>query len=106
MNRLLAIIILALTISVGDAKQKTVTLKSVMRCANCENRIKQNLSKVTGVKAVKTDLKAQQVTIIYDSQKTTKKKLQNILEKNNTKNKNSTSECGNKEKCCSVNKKQ
>ena len=42
-----------------------------MHCANCENRIKQNIRFVKGVKKIVTSIPEQTVTIVYDSSKST-----------------------------------
>ncbi|MDE6126504.1 MAG: cation transporter [Muribaculaceae bacterium] len=56
-----------------DAKQESTVVFTVspkMSCANCENKIKQNLRFEKGVSSVATDLKAQTVTVKYNPGKT------------------------------------
>ena len=48
-----------------------VTTEPQMHCANCENRIKQNIRFVKGVKKIITSIPDQRVTIVYDSSKST-----------------------------------
>lgn len=57
----------------ADNKQKadtlTVTTTPQMHCSGCENKIKQNIRFVKGVKEIKTSVPDQQVTIIYNKEK-------------------------------------
>lgn len=48
-----------------------VTTNPVMHCAGCENRIKENIRFVKGVKKIETSVEKQIVTIIYDKKKST-----------------------------------
>ena len=54
---------------------KTDTLRATttpqMHCSGCENRIKQNIRFVKGVKKIETSVEKQTVTIIYDKTKST-----------------------------------
>lgn len=57
----------------NEAKNDTlvVTTTPVMHCAKCENRIKQNVRFVKGVKKIETSVPKQTVTLVYDKQKAT-----------------------------------
>ena len=46
-----------------------VTTQPQMHCENCEKRIKQNIRFVKGVKRIDTSVPRQQVTIVYNSEK-------------------------------------
>ncbi|MGN1245451.1 MAG: heavy-metal-associated domain-containing protein [Muribaculaceae bacterium] len=46
-----------------------VTTTPQMHCSGCENRIKQNIRFVKGVKKIETSVEKQTVTIIYDKSK-------------------------------------
>lgn len=48
-----------------------VTTTPVMHCAKCENRIKQNVRFVKGVKKIETSVPNQTVTVVYDKKKAT-----------------------------------
>ena len=48
-----------------------VTTTPQMHCSGCENRIKQNIRFVKGVKKIETSVEKQTVTIIYDKTKST-----------------------------------
>lgn len=64
---------LALAVATLFAKEiKTVvfTMQPEMECANCENKIKDNLRFEKGVKDIATDIENQEVTITYDADKT------------------------------------
>ena len=64
--------------SLADAKDiRKVVFKTnpEMHCANCENRIKNNLRFEKGVKDIQTDLKTKEVTVKYDADKTTVENL-------------------------------
>ncbi|MGM9796115.1 MAG: heavy-metal-associated domain-containing protein [Parabacteroides sp.] len=58
----------------ADNKQQVDTLvvstTPQMHCANCENKIKQNIRFVKGVKKIETSIPEQKVTIIYNNSKT------------------------------------
>lgn len=58
----------------SDNKQQVDTLvvstTPQMHCENCENKIKQNIRFVKGVKQIETSIPEQQVTIIYNNTKT------------------------------------
>ena len=47
-----------------------VTTTPQMHCSGCENRIKQNIRFVKGVKAITTSVADQKVTIVYQKGKT------------------------------------
>ena len=47
----------------------TVTTTPQMHCSGCENRIKQNIRFVKGVKAITTSVADQKVTIVYQKGK-------------------------------------
>ena len=49
----------------------TVTTEPQMHCSGCENRIKQNIRFVKGVKAITTSVADQKVTIVYQKNKAT-----------------------------------
>ena len=61
--------------SANPEKQKADTLvvstSPQMHCANCENKIKQNIRFVKGVKRIETSLPKQEVKIVYQGEKAT-----------------------------------
>ena len=61
--------------SAKDIKTLVVTTTPQMHCANCENKIKNNLRFEKGVKKIETNVAAQTVTIEYDADKTKAKDL-------------------------------
>ena len=63
--------LLMAAISFGkDIKTVVITTTPQMHCANCENKIKNNIRFEKGVKDIKTSVEAQTVTIKYDADKT------------------------------------
>lgn len=52
-----------------------VTTTPQMHCANCENKIKNNLRFEKGVKLIMTSIPDQKVTVIFNPSKTSKQKL-------------------------------
>lgn len=79
---LFAIALLAgLSASAKDIKTLVVTTQPQMHCENCEKKIKGNLRFEKGVKRIETDLKAKQVTITYDADKTNQENLFKALKK-------------------------
>lgn len=49
----------------------TVTTTPQIHCSGCENRIKQNIRFVKGVKVITTSVADQKVTIVYQKDKAT-----------------------------------
>lgn len=47
-----------------------ITTKPEMHCQGCENKIKQNIRFVKGIKKIETSVPQQKVTLIYDNRKT------------------------------------
>lgn len=54
-----------------DLQTLIVTTKPVMTCSKCENRIKGYLKFEKGIKAIKTDIPSQTITITYDADSNT-----------------------------------
>lgn len=74
MKKLFIIAALAANVAAVGAKDiKTVvfTTQPQMHCQNCENRIKNGVRFVKGVKKIETNVEQQTVTIEYDADKTT-----------------------------------
>lgn len=74
MKKLFIIAALAANVAAVGAKDiKTVvfTTQPQMHCQNCENRIKNGVRFVKGVKKIETNVGQQTVTIEYDADKTT-----------------------------------
>lgn len=79
MKKFYLLLIAALTMAIGSAKDiKTVVLTTIpqMHCENCEKRIKENIRFEKGIKKIVTDVEHQTVTITYDADKTT---VENIV---------------------------
>ena len=53
-----------------------VTTTPQMHCANCENKIKNNLRFEKGIKDILTSIDDQTVTIVYNPAKTDKQKIE------------------------------
>ena len=73
---LFAIMLSAATGMAKDIKTVVFTTTPQMHCANCENKIKNNLRFEKGVKTIDTSVENQTVTVSYDADKTTVDKLQ------------------------------
>lgn len=72
----MAIALLSATAALAkDIKTFCVTTTPQMHCANCENKIKNNLRFEKGVKDIATDIPSQTVTVSYDSDKTNEANL-------------------------------
>ena len=56
---------------------------SQMHCENCERKVVNNMKFEKGVKDLSTELKTKTVTITYDAEKSTVKKLQEGFKKFN-----------------------
>lgn len=66
----LLMVMVAVAVSAKDWKTVVVTTTPQMHCAGCENKIKNNLKFVKGIKEVQTNVDEQTVTIKYDDRKT------------------------------------
>ena len=72
MKKIFVMMLLAsLTMSVAAKKRVVVlTTQPQMHCAKCENRVKNLIAPIAGVKNVETDLEEQTVTVVYNDKKT------------------------------------
>ena len=73
MMLLMAMVATAMTAK--DIRTLVVTTNPQMHCKNCENRVKNNLKDVKGIKSVETSVADQTVTIQYDAKKTSEEAL-------------------------------
>ena len=74
MKKVMLVSAMMLTAMVGmakDIKTVVVTTQPQMHCANCENKIKDNLRFEKGVKQIECNIPEQRVTVTYDADKTT-----------------------------------
>lgn len=78
-----ALILSALTASAKDIKTVVLTTTPQMHCSGCENRIKENLKYVKGIKGIETSVKDQSVKVEYDADKTSVEKIKASLKKIN-----------------------
>ena len=84
MKRLLSILLICLFPLIGiyaKGERRTVVFDVQMHCQNCVNKIEKNSAFERGVKDLLVDLKAKQVTVVYDPQKTDIPTLQQAFEK-------------------------
>lgn len=84
MKKLFIIAALAANVAAVGAKDiKTVvfTTQPQMHCQNCENRIKNGVRFVKGVKKIETNVEQQTVTIKYDADKTTTENIKKGFQK-------------------------
>lgn len=72
---LVTLMLITLTIGAKDIKTIVLTTAPQMHCENCENKIKNNVRFVKGVKSIDTNVEAQTVTIKYDADKTSPEKI-------------------------------
>ena len=77
MKNFILTLTLLMVSTMAMAKVKTVVLTTnpQMHCVNCENRVKNNLKNVPGIKSVETSVADQTVTIKYNSKKTSEDAL-------------------------------
>lgn len=84
MKKLFIIAALAANVAAVGAKDiKTVvfTTQPQMHCQNCENRIRNGVRFVKGVKKIETNVEQQTVTIKYDADKTTTENIKKGFQK-------------------------
>lgn len=92
----------ALMISAGcafakDIQKVTVTTEPQMHCSNCEAKIKNFFKFEKGIKKIETSVPDQRVTITFDADKTSKKKIVESFGKIEYK---ATEVCCGEEKAC------
>lgn len=76
-----ALVVTALAASAKDIKTVVLTTTPQMHCNNCENKIKENLKYLKGVKGIETSLENQSVTVEYDADKTSVETIKASLKK-------------------------
>lgn len=76
-----ALLLTALSASAKDIKTVVLTPNPQMHCANCENKVKNNLKYLKGIKSINTSVEKQTITVEYDAEKTNVNKIQESLEK-------------------------
>ena len=64
-----AMVLAAMSVAAKDIKKLVVTTTPIMYCENCENRVKNGMRFVKGVKKIETSVPNQTVTITYDADK-------------------------------------
>lgn len=92
----------ALATMAKDVKTVVFTTSPQMQCENCEQKIKNNLRFVKGVKSIETSVQGQTVTIKYDANKTSVDKIREgftklgySVKEVNGNQKGKTNNCGN-----------
>lgn len=65
----------ATIVTAKDIRTLVVTTQPQMHCKNCENRVKNNLKDVKGIKSVETSVADQTVTIQFNAKKTSEEQL-------------------------------
>jgi copper chaperone CopZ len=83
MKHILIAIMTSLLLLAGgkDLRELVLTPTPQMHCANCENKIKNNMRFEKGVKKVETSIEKQLVTITYDPKKNNVEGLQAGMKK-------------------------
>lgn len=103
MKKLVLLIAMLLTMTVGlakDIKTLVVTTTPPMHCENCENKIKGNLKFEKGVKKIQTSIPDQMVTIEYDADKTNAENLIEAFKKFGYEAQAITPQSEGEKKCC------
>lgn len=74
-------LIVAVMANAKDIKTVILTTDPIMHCESCENKIKDNLKFVSGIKDIVACAESQTVTVTYDADKTSVEKMQASLKK-------------------------
>lgn len=69
----------SISVSAETANEKKVTFSSNMNCADCQGKVEGSLKDLVGVVSYKADLKANTVTVEYDSEKTDENKIKTAI---------------------------
>lgn len=102
MKRFFGFLLMLLTVvavSAKDIKTVILTTNPELECGKCENKVKENLRFVKGVKDIQASAETQKITVVYDADKTTVEKIQKSLEKIGYKTRLTTKEEVIKEGC-------
>jgi copper chaperone CopZ len=83
MKHILLAIMTSLLLMAGgkDLRELVLTPTPQMHCANCENKIKNNMRFEKGVVKIETSVEQQTVVITYNGKKTDAKALQTAMKK-------------------------
>ena len=84
MKRFFGFLLMLLTVvavSAKDIKTVILTTNPELECGKCENKVKENLRFVKGVKKIEISVPQQTVTIIYDPRKSTYQDFEKAFEK-------------------------
>jgi copper chaperone CopZ len=76
---MLLLVMTAATMTAKDIRTLVLTTTPQMHCKNCENRVKNNLKTIKGIKAVETSVADQTVTIQYNAKKVSEETLINAF---------------------------
>lgn len=76
-----AMLLAAIAVQAKDIRKVAFTTIPQMHCADCENKIKNNMRFEKGVKMIDTNIEKQTVVIRFDADKTTVEKLIKGFEK-------------------------
>ena len=76
---MLLLVMTATAMTGKDIRTLVLTTTPQMHCQNCENRVKNNLKNVKGIKAVETSVANQTVTIQYNAKKVSEETLINAF---------------------------
>lgn len=76
-----AVLLVALTATVAQAKDDSATIKTTIQCSMCEKRILKHIPFEKGVKDVKVDVDKQTVWVEYDAAKTDLNKIKEAIAK-------------------------
>lgn len=102
MKRFFGFLLMLLTVvavSAKDIKTVILTTNPELECGKCENKVKENLRFVKGVKDIQASAETQKITVVYDADKTTVEKIPKSLEKIGYKTRLTTKEEVIKEGC-------
>lgn len=78
MKRFFGFLLMLLTVvavSAKDIKTVILTTNPELECGKCENKVKENLRFVKGVKDIQASAETQKITVVYDADKTTVEKI-------------------------------
>ena len=75
----MVLLMTATMMTAKDIRTVVLTTTPQMHCKNCENRVKNNLKDVKGIKSVETSIADQTVTIEYDAKKISEAEVRDLI---------------------------
>lgn len=78
---IICIVLMSMGVAFAKSEKQTVVFNVDLHCQGCINKIEKNIAFEKGVKDLVCDLEKKQVKVVFDSEKTNVKALQDAFQK-------------------------